>query len=58
MYIYFILQFGKLFTIFFSRYAICGDQTIIKITKTRPSTQARLANIDGVNQVRDFIRFF
>ncbi|KAF3331881.1 mediator of RNA polymerase II transcription subunit 34-like isoform X1 [Carex littledalei] len=31
-------------------YAICGDQTIIKITKTRPSTQARLANIDGVNQ--------
>ncbi|KAF3331878.1 mediator of RNA polymerase II transcription subunit 34-like protein [Carex littledalei] len=31
-------------------YAICGDQTIIKITKIRPSTRARLANIDGVNQ--------
>lgn len=31
-------------------YAICGDQTIKKIAKTRPSTKARLANIDGVNQ--------
>ncbi|XP_019439561.1 PREDICTED: uncharacterized protein LOC109345181 [Lupinus angustifolius] len=31
-------------------YAICGDQTIRKITLTRPSTKARLANIDGVNQ--------
>ncbi|KAJ4817025.1 ATP-dependent DNA helicase recQ [Rhynchospora pubera] len=31
-------------------YAICGDQTIFKITKIRPSTRARLANIDGVNQ--------
>lgn len=33
------------------RYAICGDQTIKKIALTRPSTKARLANIDGVNQV-------
>ncbi|KAL5580452.1 hypothetical protein UlMin_012894 [Ulmus minor] len=31
-------------------YAICGDQTIKKIALTRPSTKARLANIDGVNQ--------
>ncbi|KAL1293638.1 hypothetical protein HN51_054284 [Arachis hypogaea] len=31
-------------------YAICGDQTIKKITLVRPSTKARLANIDGVNQ--------
>ncbi|RYQ90336.1 hypothetical protein Ahy_B09g096474 [Arachis hypogaea] len=31
-------------------YAICGDQTIKKITLIRPSTKARLANIDGVNQ--------
>ncbi|KAF6142997.1 hypothetical protein GIB67_041065 [Kingdonia uniflora] len=31
-------------------YCICGDQTIKKITMTRPSTRARLANIDGVNQ--------
>ncbi|KAK1265466.1 ATP-dependent DNA helicase Q-like 4B [Acorus gramineus] len=31
-------------------YAICGDQTIKKITKIRPSTKVRLANIDGVNQ--------
>ncbi|MQL82485.1 hypothetical protein Taro_014959 [Colocasia esculenta] len=31
-------------------YAICGDQTITKITKARPTTRARLANIDGVNQ--------
>lgn len=31
-------------------YAICGDQTLIKIAKTRPSTRARLANIEGVNQ--------
>ena len=35
----------------FYRYAICGDQTIKKIALTRPSTKARLANIDGVNQV-------
>jgi len=33
------------------RYAICGDQTIRKIALTRPSTKARLANINGVNQV-------
>ncbi|PKA61813.1 Mediator of RNA polymerase II transcription subunit 34 [Apostasia shenzhenica] len=32
-------------------YAICGDQTIIKITKIRPSNKARLANIEGVNQL-------
>ncbi|CAL5061003.1 unnamed protein product [Urochloa decumbens] len=31
-------------------YAICGDQTIRNFAKTRPSTGARLANIDGVNQ--------
>ncbi|KAG2672760.1 hypothetical protein I3760_13G057900 [Carya illinoinensis] len=31
-------------------YAICGDQTIKNIALTRPSTKARLANIDGVNQ--------
>ncbi|KAJ8751579.1 hypothetical protein K2173_016825 [Erythroxylum novogranatense] len=31
-------------------YAICGDQTIKRISLTRPSTKARLANIDGVNQ--------
>lgn len=31
-------------------YAICGDQTLIKIVKIRPSTRARLANIEGVNQ--------
>lgn len=33
------------------RYAICGDQTIRNFAKMRPSTGARLANIDGVNQV-------
>lgn len=31
-------------------YAICGDQTIKRIALVRPSTKARLANIDGVNQ--------
>ncbi|XP_071718043.1 uncharacterized protein [Rutidosis leptorrhynchoides] len=31
-------------------YAICGDLTLKKIVATRPSTKARLANIDGVNQ--------
>ncbi|XP_020203680.1 uncharacterized protein LOC109789190 [Cajanus cajan] len=31
-------------------YALCGDQTIRKIALARPSTKARLANIDGVNQ--------
>ncbi|PIN07968.1 DNA helicase [Handroanthus impetiginosus] len=30
-------------------YALCGDQTLRRITLTRPSTRARLANIDGVN---------
>ena len=33
------------------RYAICGDQTLRNFVKLRPSTMARLANIDGVNQV-------
>ncbi|RVW56390.1 hypothetical protein CK203_072590 [Vitis vinifera] len=32
-------------------YAICGNETIKKIALIRPSTKARLANIDGVNQV-------
>ncbi|EMS51059.1 ATP-dependent DNA helicase recQ [Triticum urartu] len=32
-------------------YAICGDQTLRHFAKIRPSTGARLANIDGVNQV-------
>ncbi|XP_057789662.1 uncharacterized protein LOC131006526 isoform X2 [Salvia miltiorrhiza] len=31
-------------------YALCGDQTLRRITLMRPSTRARLANIDGVNQ--------
>uniref|UniRef100_A0A0D9X300 ATP-dependent DNA helicase n=1 Tax=Leersia perrieri TaxID=77586 RepID=A0A0D9X300_9ORYZ len=31
-------------------YAICGDQTLRNFVKLRPSTMARLANIDGVNQ--------
>ncbi|KAJ4981678.1 hypothetical protein NE237_032515 [Protea cynaroides] len=31
-------------------YAICSDQTIKKIARTRPSSKARLAIIDGVNQ--------
>ncbi|MFS7903155.1 putative DNA helicase [Helianthus anomalus] len=31
-------------------YAVCGDLTLKKIVATRPSTKARLANIDGVNQ--------
>ncbi|XP_074319274.1 uncharacterized protein LOC141656323 [Silene latifolia] len=31
-------------------YAVCGDATIKKIALVRPSTKARLANIDGVNQ--------
>ncbi|KAK2644672.1 hypothetical protein Ddye_019867 [Dipteronia dyeriana] len=31
-------------------YAVCGDQTLKQIALTRPSTKARLANIDGVNQ--------
>ncbi|PWA70601.1 DNA helicase, ATP-dependent, RecQ type [Artemisia annua] len=31
-------------------YAICGDLTLKKIVATRPSSKARLANIDGVNQ--------
>lgn len=35
----------------FCSYAICGDQTIKKIANTRPSTKARLANVDGVNMV-------
>lgn len=35
----------------FCSYAICGDATIKKFALVRPSTRARLANIDGVNQV-------
>ncbi|KAK9057500.1 hypothetical protein SSX86_022336 [Deinandra increscens subsp. villosa] len=31
-------------------YAVVGDLTLKKIVATRPSTKARLANIDGVNQ--------
>uniref|UniRef100_A0A2N9HLW9 HRDC domain-containing protein n=1 Tax=Fagus sylvatica TaxID=28930 RepID=A0A2N9HLW9_FAGSY len=31
-------------------YAVCGDETIKIIALRRPSTKARLANIDGVNQ--------
>ncbi|KAL3517927.1 hypothetical protein ACH5RR_020516 [Cinchona calisaya] len=31
-------------------YAIFGDATLRRIALTRPSTRARLANIDGVNQ--------
>ncbi|XP_051213624.1 uncharacterized protein [Lolium perenne] len=31
-------------------YAICGDQTLRHFARIRPSTGARLANIDGVNQ--------
>ncbi|KAG4989537.1 hypothetical protein JHK82_031863 [Glycine max] len=36
-------------------YAICGDQTIKKIALPRPSTKARLANIDGVNQITEAV---
>jgi superfamily II DNA helicase RecQ len=32
-------------------YAICNEKTLQKIAKSRPSTEARLRNIDGVNQV-------
>jgi len=51
-----MLEFGKVSELnFFNptcfRYAICGDQTIRNFAKMRPSTGARLANIDGVNQV-------
>ncbi|CAI9107204.1 OLC1v1006509C2 [Oldenlandia corymbosa var. corymbosa] len=31
-------------------YAICGDETVRRMALTRPSTRARLANIEGVNQ--------
>ncbi|CAN1312644.1 Bifunctional 3'-5' exonuclease/ATP-dependent helicase WRN [Linum perenne] len=31
-------------------YAVCGDQTIKRLALLRPSTKARLANVDGVNQ--------
>ncbi|XP_059065394.1 uncharacterized protein LOC131036323 isoform X2 [Cryptomeria japonica] len=31
-------------------YAICSEQTLQKLSKLRPSTKARLGNIDGVNQ--------
>ncbi|GJN10657.1 hypothetical protein PR202_ga28770 [Eleusine coracana subsp. coracana] len=40
-------------------YAICGDQTLRHFAKMRPTTGARLANIDGVNQVSyDMIKTF
>ena len=50
----FLVFFSKAWIIFFLkkiRYAICGDEVIRRITKKRPSTRARLANIEGVNQV-------
>lgn len=31
-------------------YAVCSEETLQKLAKTRPSTKARLGNIDGVNQ--------
>ncbi|CAN4128357.1 unnamed protein product [Withania somnifera] len=37
-------------------YAVCGDQTLKRISLLRPSTIARLANIDGVNQ--HFIKLY
>ncbi|XP_055812885.1 uncharacterized protein LOC129882552 isoform X2 [Solanum dulcamara] len=37
-------------------YAVCGDQTLKRISLARPSTKARLANIDGVNQ--HFIKLY
>ncbi|MCD9640194.1 ATP-dependent DNA helicase sgs1 [Datura stramonium] len=37
-------------------YAVCGDQTLKRISLNRPSTKARLANIDGVNQ--HFIKLY
>lgn len=46
-----LFSFVFLWNFLFDRYAICGDQTIKKIAKIRPSTRARLSNIDGVNQV-------
>jgi hypothetical protein len=44
--------------LYLCRYALCGDQTIKRIALTRPSTKARLANIDGVNQVHWSYRVF
>ncbi|KAH9308956.1 hypothetical protein KI387_036867, partial [Taxus chinensis] len=35
---------------FTAPYAICSEQTLQKLAKLRPSTKARLGNIDGVNQ--------
>ncbi|WOL01871.1 hypothetical protein Cni_G10590 [Canna indica] len=48
----FSLSFLKLYDNVFlcNRYAICGDETIKRLTKLRPSTKARLANMDGINQ--------
>jgi hypothetical protein len=51
-----MLEFGEVSELNFVnpayyRYAVCGDQTIRNFAKMRPSTGARLANIDGVNQV-------
>lgn len=31
-------------------YAVCSEETLQKLAKIRPSTMARLGNIDGVNQ--------
>lgn len=31
-------------------YAVCSEETLQKLAKIRPSTKARLGNIDGVNQ--------
>ena len=36
------------------RYAICSESTIQNLAKIRPSSKARLINIDGVNQVISF----
>jgi hypothetical protein len=35
----------------FVSYAILDEKTLQKIAKLRPSSEARLRNIDGVNQV-------
>lgn len=31
-------------------YAVCSEETLQKLAKIRPSTKARLGNIDGINQ--------
>lgn len=47
------IHFIDLWVSYACRYAVCGDQTLRRIALTRPSTRARLANIDGVNQVHE-----